>query len=216
MGISYAIFFAESQYWSYPVLLNSGLSFSLFILFSLFFFFDTVSINFSYSLFYGSLNICFFSNFFKTILLLTTILLSYVCKDFLVRRNLLKFEYDIIIMFSILGLLLLNCCDDFLMLYLAIELQSLCFYVLATFQKNSDYSSEAGLKYFVLGAFSSGLLLFGITLIYISFGTISFETISLLSFTSNTLLTIFGFFFILFAFLRKHHRVTYGKGQHLV
>jgi NADH-quinone oxidoreductase subunit N len=106
-------------------------------------------------------------------------------------------------MFSILGLLLLNCCDDFLMLYLAIELQSLCFYVLATFQKNSDYSSEAGLKYFVLGAFSSGLLLFGITLIYISFGTISFETISLLSFTSNTLLTIFGFFFILFAFLFK-------------
>lgn len=87
----------------------------------------------------------------------------------------MAFEYDLIICFSILGLAVVNICDDFLTLYLAIELQSLCFYVLASFNKNSDSSAEAGVKYFILGAFSSGLLLFGFTLIYSFSGTFSFE-----------------------------------------
>jgi NADH-quinone oxidoreductase subunit N len=81
------------------------------------------------------------------------------------------------LLFSVLGLLLLNSCNDLLMFYLAVELQSLSFYVLATFNRNSEYNAEAGIKYFILGALSSVFLLFGFSLIYISFGTIVFEDI---------------------------------------
>jgi NADH-quinone oxidoreductase subunit N len=77
-----------------------------------------------------------------------------------------------------LALLLLNFCTDFLSFYIAIELQSLSFYVLATFNKQSEFCCEAGLKYFILGAFSSGLLLFGFVLFYLTFGSICFETIA--------------------------------------
>lgn len=105
--------------------------------------------------------------------------------------------------FSFLGLFIISTCDDFLALYLAIELQSLCFYVLATFHRNSEFCAEAGLKYFVLGAFSSALLLFGFTIIYISFGSVSFEMITKLTSTNSYLLVFYGFLFILFAFLFK-------------
>jgi len=201
--ISYTVFFTSSHNKSYPTLLSSVSSFSFFVLLSALILFDAIDVNFSYNLFHGSFKVCYYSILFKTILLIATILLLFICKDFLVELNIFKFEYDIIIIFSITGLLLLNNCDDFLVLYLAIELQSLCFYVLATFQRNSDFSTEAGLKYFILGAFSSGLLLFGITLIYISFGSISLEKIYQLGYASKDLLAFFGYTFLLFAFFFK-------------
>jgi NADH:ubiquinone oxidoreductase subunit 2 (subunit N) len=86
---------------------------------------------------------------------------------------------------------------------LAIELQSLCFYVLATFNKNSEYCAEAGLKYFVLGAFSSGLLLFGFTLFYTSFGTISFESIERMGSLTNSLVAFCGCLFFATALFFK-------------
>ena len=63
-------------------------------------------------------------------------------------------------------MMFLICSADFISMYLAIEMQSLCFYVMAALKRNSEFSSEAGLKYFLLGAFSSGLLLLGCSLIY--------------------------------------------------
>jgi NADH:ubiquinone oxidoreductase subunit 2 (subunit N) len=107
-------------------------------------------------------------------------------------KRLYSFEYDYIIAFSILGLLLVNLCNDFLMLYLAIELQSLCFYVLATFNKNSEYCVEAGIKYFVLGAFASGLLLFSFVLFYISLGSLCFESFEKVNVLNNTTLSFVG------------------------
>jgi NADH:ubiquinone oxidoreductase subunit 2 (subunit N) len=65
-------------------------------------------------------------------------------------------------------------------MYLAIELQSFCSYILSTFKRNSEFSAESGLKYFILGAFSSGFLLFGCSLIYGFTGTTNYELISLL------------------------------------
>jgi NADH-quinone oxidoreductase subunit N len=107
------------------------------------------------------------------------------------------------LIFSIFGLGLLNICNDFLLFYLAIELQSLAFYVLATFKRNSEYSIEAGLKYFVLGAFSSGLLLFGFSSIFIGYGTVSFETITQISSNSNKAIGLLGSFFIFVTFCFK-------------
>jgi NADH-quinone oxidoreductase subunit N len=98
---------------------------------------------------------------------------------------------------------LINICNDFLTFYLAIELQSLCLYVLATFNKNSEYCAEAGIKYFVLGAFSSGLLLFGFTLFYISFGTISFESIERIDLVASSVIAFSGCLFFSIAVLFK-------------
>jgi len=67
---------------------------------------------------------------------------------------------------------------DLISMYLAIELQTLCFYVLAAFRRNNEFSTEAGLKYFVLGALSSGLLLFGESIIYGSTGITNFEELA--------------------------------------
>lgn len=81
-------------------------------------------------------------------------------------QKLNNFEYYIILLTSIFGFFLLCCANDFITAYLAIELQGLAFYVLASFKKSSNFSVESGIKYFVLGSLSTALFLFGITFIY--------------------------------------------------
>lgn len=122
---------------------------------------------------------------FRCLVLLSSIGILLITRTYADTQRIIKYEYDMLIMFSILSLLILSSSDDFLMLYLAIELQSLCFYVLATFKRHSVFSTEAGLKYFILGAFSSGLLLFGFVLSYVTFGTTSFETLAKLTIGAN-------------------------------
>lgn len=90
-----------------------------------------------------------------------------------------RFEYPVLVCFSVLGMFLMVSANDFLSLYVGLELSSLSLYVLASFNRNSTKSSEAGLKYFVLGAISSGLLLFGISLIYGYTGSTQFDVIQL-------------------------------------
>ena len=81
----------------------------------------------------------------------------------LVKQQINNFEYFLLVLSAILGLFFLVSSYDMLSLYLAIEMQSLCLYVLAAAKKDSSFSTEAGLKYFILGSFSSALLLFGIS-----------------------------------------------------
>jgi NADH-quinone oxidoreductase subunit N len=128
-----------------------------------------------------------------------------VIKDSLYSQKLLHFEFILLVGFSFLGLFLLCASYDFLSLYLALELQSLSFYLLAAFKYNSDYSTESGLKYFVTGSFTSGILLFGICLLYLGYGSISFEVISNLFAASTDILDIvvLGYFFVLVALLFK-------------
>nr|BDN85833.1 NADH dehydrogenase subunit 2 [Microheliella maris] len=116
-----------------------------------------------------------YSNFLKILILVSTLIILILSFDYVNQEKITAFEYILLILFSVLGILLLVSSYDFIALYLAIELQSLCLYVLAAFKKNSEFSTEAGLKYFVLGAFSSGLLLFGISLLYGFTGTTNFE-----------------------------------------
>lgn len=91
-----------------------------------------------------------------------------------------SFEYYLLVLLAVLGSLLLCSSSDLISAYLAIELQSLCLYVLATYNRRSVYSTESGLKYFILGSFSSGLLLFGLSLVYALTGTTSFDNLRLL------------------------------------
>lgn len=99
-------------------------------------------------------------------------------KSYLREQGIFAFEYPLLILITTFAMGLLLSSYNFLSLYLSLELQSLGLYVLATFKRGSAYSTEAGLKYFILGAFSSGLLLFGISLIYGSTGTVNFEDLS--------------------------------------
>lgn len=101
-----------------------------------------------------------------------------------------NFEYVVLITISILGLLLLCSANDLITAYLAIELHSIAFYIMSAFKRNSSYSIESGLKYFIIGALSSALFLFGSALIYGSMGTLSFDDLqmffSLLFTTENS------------------------------
>jgi len=123
--------------------------------------------------------------------------------EFLKHKKILNFEYDLLINFSILGLLLIGVSNDVMTFYLAIELQSLCFYVLACFLKRSSHSSEAALKYFVLGSVSSGLLLFSFCSNYLYLGATNFDSIELMNSLTSSLSVYFGVIFFLVALLFK-------------
>lgn len=104
--------------------------------------------------------------FIKIIILVSTLFILLLSIDYLKKEKIVNFEYFILILLVLLGLFMIISSYDLLSLYLAIELQSLCFYILATLKNYTNFSSEAGVKYFILGAFSSGLLLFGFSLLY--------------------------------------------------
>jgi len=124
-------------------------------------------------------------------------------KDFLIARNVTKFEYDILFLFFAISSISLCFADDFLIFYLAIEIQSLVLYVFATFNRNSEYSTEAGLKYFVFGGIISCFLIFGISIIYLTFGSTNFEVLFSLNFLNDDYFWFCGFIFILIALFFK-------------
>jgi len=105
-----------------------------------------------------------------SVLFLLIVKISY--KDELIQNN---FEYVILITISVLGLLLLCSSNDLITAYLSIELQSIAFYLMSAFKKNSSYSIESGLKYFIIGSLSSAFFLFGSSLIYGCVGSLNFD-----------------------------------------
>lgn len=107
-------------------------------------------------------------------------------QPYILSQKINNFEYFLLILFAVLGLFLLCSANDFLTAYLAIELQSLSFYVLASFKKKSTFSVDAGIKYFILGAFASSLFLFGSSLLYGVTGTICFEDFKDLFFCNDS------------------------------
>ncbi|MEO1544602.1 MAG: NADH-quinone oxidoreductase subunit N, partial [Pseudomonadota bacterium] len=119
-----------------------------------------------------------FARFMKLLVLggsATALLLSF---DYLRERGIMKFEYPVLVVLATVGMMMMISANDLIALYLGIELQSLALYVLAAIKRDNVRSSEAGLKYFVLGALSSGMLLYGASLIYGFTGSTSFATIA--------------------------------------
>jgi len=126
----------------------------------------------------GSFVIDDFARFLKILALVgsaATILMSF---DYTARQMKPKFEYPVLILLSTTGMLMLISAADLVALYLGLELMSLCLYVLAAIDRDNVRATEAGLKYFVLGALSSGMLLYGASLIYGFTGTVSFAGIA--------------------------------------
>lgn len=94
------------------------------------------------------------------------------------RERIMRFEYPVLVMFSTLGMMVMITANDLMTLYLGLELQSLPLYVLAAMQRDTVRSTEAGLKYFILGALSSGMLLYGASLLYGYAGTTNFTDLA--------------------------------------
>jgi len=147
-------------------------------------------------LFNGSIIIDFMSSFMKIITLLAASLVLIISSNYLKTFRLFKIEYPILILCSVLGMMVMISSNDLIVFYMGLELQSLSLYVLATFNRDQLKSSEAGLKYFVLSALSSGLLLYGCSLIYGFTGSTNFNIIASELNSSEYALT-FGIVFIL-------------------
>ena len=137
-----------------------------------------------------------FSDYFKILILISSIFIFFSSNQFIRDKRLSKFEYPIIIMFSILGMFFMLSSNDLILFYLGLELQSLALYVLAAIDRDNTISSEAGIKYFVLSALSSGLLLYGCSLLYGFTGSTNFDEISSSLVSQNTG-AIFAMVFIL-------------------
>jgi NADH-quinone oxidoreductase subunit N len=118
-----------------------------------------------------------FSGYMKLLVLLGLSVSILLSVRYLIQEHMARFEYPVLVLFAGLGMMVMLSANSFLSLYVGLELQSLSLYVLAAIRRDHARSSEAGLKYFVLGALASGILLFGISLIYGYTGSIGFDTI---------------------------------------
>ena len=147
-------------------------------------------------LFNDSIIIDYLSSFMKIVTLLSAFLVLVISTNYLKIFKIFKIEYPILILSSVLGMMVMISSNDLIVFYMGLELQSLALYVLATFNRDQLKSSEAGLKYFVLSALSSGLLLYGCSLIYGFTGSTNFNFIAS-QLNSNEYALTFGIVFIL-------------------
>ena len=118
-----------------------------------------------------------FARFAKVTVLVSAAAVLVISRDFMARRGLGRFEYPILVALAVVGMMVMVSAGDLMSLYMGLELQSLALYVVASLQRDNAKSTEAGLKYFVLGALSSGLLLYGASLVYGFAGTTLFSGI---------------------------------------
>nr|YP_009478077.1 NADH dehydrogenase subunit 2 [Anthoceros angustus]AVP12829.1 NADH dehydrogenase subunit 2 [Anthoceros angustus] len=142
------------------------------------------------NLFYNNLVIDNFTYFCQIFLLLSTASTILMCLDYFKQESLNAFEFIVSISPPICSMPFMISAYDLIAMYLAIEPQSLCFYVIAASKRDSEFSTEAGLKYFILGAFPSGILLFGCPMIYGFTGVTNFEELAKI-FTGYEI-TLFG------------------------
>jgi NADH-quinone oxidoreductase subunit N len=156
----------------------------------------------------GSFIVDDFARFLKTLALIGSAVAILMSIEFLADATRRMFEYAVLIMLSTVGMMVLISAGDLIMLYLGLELMSLALYVIAASHRDNIKSTEAGLKYFVLGALSSGMLLYGASLIYGFTGTVTFTGIAAAA-KSPGIGLIFGLVFLLAGFCFKISAVPF-------
>ena len=119
-----------------------------------------------------------FTRFMKGLVLVGAVLTLVMARGFRIREGMNQFEYPVLLTFATLGMLMMVSANDLMSLYVGIELHSLPLYVIASFRRDSRRSTEAGLKYFILGALSSGMLLYGCSLVYGFAGSTNFDALA--------------------------------------
>src|SRR3984893_8375842 len=138
-----------------------------------------------------------FGRFMKVLTLAGSLVTLVMSQDFLAREKIDKFEFPVLILLATLGMLMLISAAGLIALYLGLELMSLALYVIAAFHRDNIKATEAGLKYFVLGALSSGMLLYGASLLYGFAGTVSFAGIAETINGNASLGVVFGLVFLM-------------------
>jgi NADH-quinone oxidoreductase subunit N len=138
-----------------------------------------------------------FSRFAKLLILCGSAFSILLADEFFSEIKLSRFELPVLMLLASLGMMLMVSSSNFLSLYMGLELQSLALYVLAAFNRDHLRSTEAGLKYFVLGALSSGMMLYGISLIYGFTGSTAFSVIATVTARGVGLGVIFGIVFLI-------------------
>ncbi|MCL7405545.1 MAG: NADH-quinone oxidoreductase subunit NuoN [Marivivens sp.] len=144
-----------------------------------------------------------FSRFAKVVILFSAAAVLIVSIDYMAKRDLLRFEYPILVALATVGMMVMVSAGDLMSLYMGLELQSLALYVVASLRRDSAKSTEAGLKYFVLGALSSGLLLYGASLTYGFAGTTLFSGILTAVGHDVSIGLLFGMVFMMSGFAFK-------------
>ena len=144
-----------------------------------------------------------FARFSKVLILISAAVILLMSEGYMSRRGLLRFEYPILLTLAVIGMMVMVSAGDLMALYMGLELQSLALYVVASLRRDSVKSTEAGLKYFVLGALSSGLLLYGASLTYGFAGTTLFSGIIEAVDTDVSLGLLFGLVFLIAGFAFK-------------
>jgi NADH-quinone oxidoreductase subunit N len=119
-----------------------------------------------------------FAAFLKILVLVSSALSIIMSLGYIEREQMARFEFPLLMLFATLGMLMMVSANNLIALYIGLELQSLALYVVAAFRRDSLRSTEAGLKYFVLGALSSGILLYGASMVYGFAGTTSFPDLA--------------------------------------
>lgn len=119
-----------------------------------------------------------FARFAKVVILLASAVVLVMAQDYMARADLARFEYPVLVSLAVVGMMVMVSAADLMTLYMGLELQSLALYVITALRRDSVKSTEAGLKYFVLGALSSGLLLYGASLVYGYAGSTNFAAIT--------------------------------------
>lgn len=115
-----------------------------------------------------------YANFFKVLALISSGLALYMSHGYMERQGCARFEYSVLVLLATVGMMMMISANNLISLYMGLEMQSLSLYVIASFQKDDARSTEAGLKYFVLGALASGMFLYGASMIYGFSGTTDF------------------------------------------
>ena len=161
------------------------------------------------TLFDGSFVVDDFARFLKLLTLAGSAGTLILSLDYLTKENLQKAEYGVLVLLATLGMMVLISANDLIALYLGLELMSLPLYVIASSNRDNAKSTEAGLKYFVLGALSSGMLLYGASLIYGFTGTVNFAGIAKAAQGGASLGLIFGIVFLFAGFCFKISAVPF-------
>jgi NADH-quinone oxidoreductase subunit N len=166
--------------------------------------------NISNNVMNGVLVINNFTQFIKIILIICTIICFLIQQKYIIQQKINAYEINILMLISLLGLMVLISSNHFITLYLAIELQSLSFYILTASQKKSILSVEGALKFFILGSIASGFILFGSSILYVITGSLNFNNIFLLLSNVNYIENIdlllgilYGLIFIVIGILFK-------------
>ncbi|MCX7299741.1 MAG: NADH-quinone oxidoreductase subunit NuoN [Rhodobacterales bacterium] len=144
-----------------------------------------------------------FARFCKVIILFSGAVVLVMTQDYMARRGILRFEYPVLVALATVGMMFMVSAEDLLVLYMGLELQSLSLYVVTSLRRDSVKSTEAGLKYFILGALSSGMLLYGASLTYGYTGTILFSGIIEAAGDDVSIGLLFGLVFLIAGFAFK-------------